>query len=618
MDDNRKIADALLAEPVFDTLPRQDVARFLSHVTERTFQPGEALHRQGEPAAESFLIVEGAVQVTGAGGGGAATIGEGFLGEEAAIGMKSYLATATAQTAARVLALPREALQDISRHGPIRDRLLASYSGRFTGESAALAHEGAGKKPTPPARDSMRLMIGWLLAIAAPVAIYVSLAGKGILPNVQSVYLLAVLSVSVTMWIFRLLPDFVPALFAVLCIVLFGLAPPQVALGGFASNTLFMALSIFGLSVVITVSGLSYRVLLVLLRIGPAHKAWYNLSLFLTGLILTPVVPTTNGRVAVLAPFTNDLLEAIGQKAARLEGPRLTASVLGGVSLMSSIFLSSKSVNFLIFGLLPLQEQSRFQWLYWFYAASVAGAVLLVLYGLAVALMFRNESRPAISRELVAEQLRILGPMNVAEWAAVFGLVVLLVSFMTAAIHRIDIPWVALAILFSLLMFRFLSESDLRQRVDWTFLIFLASLIGLVAAMQNVGLDVWIAQNLGWLKRVMTDNFPAFIGLLAAAIFVVRLALPINATVVIFATLLLPTAIAEAVNPWVVGFAILILSENFIWPYQASYYIQYVSMARPEAGAESPRLVMLHVLEFFMKLAAIYASFPFWRALGIL
>jgi hypothetical protein len=41
-------------------------------------------------------------------------------------------------------------------------------------------------------------------------------------------------------------------------------------------------------------------------------------------------------------------------------------------------------------------------------------------------------------------------------------------------------------------------------------------------------------------------------------------------------------------------------------------------MARPEAGAESPRLVMLHVLEFFMKLAAIYASFPFWRAQGIL
>jgi DASS family divalent anion:Na+ symporter len=616
MTEDSRVADALVEEPVFAALPRQDVARFLSHVEERSLQPGDALTRRGEPASHTYMIVEGSFDVSG--GDGNATIDKGFLGEEAAIGMKSYLADTAAQTAGRVLVLPRAAVGELAAHGPIRERMLASYSGRFTGEGAALAHEGAEKAARPAAREPLRVVVGWLIAIAAPVAIFTGLAGKGILPNLQSVYLLAILAVAVTMWIFRLLPDFVPALFAVLCIVLFGLAPPQIALGGFASNTLFMALSIFGLSVVITVSGLSYRVLLLLLRAGPAHKAWYNISLFLTGLILTPVVPTTNGRIAVLAPFTNDLLEAIGEKAAKLEGPRLTASVLGGASLMSSIFLSSKSVNFLIFGLLPLQEQSRFQWLYWFYAASVCGVVLLALYGLGVALLFRNESRPSVSRELVAAQLRVLGPMQVSEWAAVFGLVILLISFMTAAIHHIDIPWVALAILFSLLMFRFLSERDLRTRVDWTFLIFLASLIGLVSTMQAVQLDIWIADNLGWLKRVMTSNLPAFIGLLAAAIFVVRLALPINATVVIFATLLIPTAIAEFVNPWVIGFVILILSENFIWPYQASYYIQYVSMVRPEAGAEHPRLVLLHILEFFMKLAAIYASFPFWRALGIL
>jgi DASS family divalent anion:Na+ symporter len=609
--------ESLVADPAFGALPRQDLARFLSHIEQRRVVPGEVMAKRGDPADETFLIIDGTFKVTGI-GSGEAVIGEGFLGEEAALGMTNYLADMEAIESGTVLVLPRGAICDLTMHAPIRDRLLASYSGRFIGKSEAPAHEGDEPKVGQPDQESPRVLIGWTIAIAAPIGIVYGLSGKDIMPNLQSIYLLAILAVSVTMWIFRLLPDFVPALFAVLCIVLFGLAPPQVALGGFASNTLFMALSIFGLSVVITVSGLSYRVLLLLLRAGPAHKAWYNISLFLTGLILTPVVPTTNGRIAVLAPFTNDMLEAIGEKAAKLEGPRLSASVLGGVSLMSSIFLSSKSVNFLIFGLLPLQEQSRFQWLYWFYAASLAGAVLLVLYGLGVALLFRNESRPAVSKTLVVDQLRVLGPMNVAEWAAVFGLLVLLVSFMTAAIHHIDIPWVALAILFCLLMFRFLSERDLRQRVDWTFLIFLASLIGLVSTMQAVGLDLWIANNLGWMKRVMTSNLPAFIGLLAAMIFVVRLALPINATVVIFATLLIPTAIADAVNPWVVGFVILILSENFIWPYQASYYIQYNSMVKPEAGAEDRRLIILHVLEFFMKLAAIYVSFPFWRTLGIL
>lgn len=610
-------AESLLSEPLFQAIPRQELARFLSNVEILDLDHDDALHIRNEPTENSYLILHGTFEVTGV-GGGTAEIGEGFLGEEAALGLDTYLATAMSKGKAQVLVMPRTALLDLAKHGPIIERLMQSYGKRFTshGEASPAKKSVAAAKPEPTV--PLRIMIGWAVAIALPIALVSWLGGADILPNQRAVYLLAVLSVAVTMWVFRLLPDFVPALFSILCIILFGLAPPQVALGGFASNTLFMALSIFGLSVVITVSGLSYRILLCLLRVGPANKVWYNISLFLTGLALTPVVPTTNGRVAILAPFTNDMLQAIGASAARKEGPRLTASVMGGASLMSAIFLSSKSVNFLIFGLLPLQEQARFQWLYWLYAASLCGLVMLVLYALGTWLLFRNDSKPSISREVVADQLRILGPMKLAEWAAVFGLVILLVSFLTASIHRIEIPWVAMAILFSLLMFQFLSAKDFRASIDWSFLIYLASLIGLVAAMGDVGLDRWISANLTWLQRMMADNLPEFIAMLAIAIFIVRLALPINATVVIFATLLVPTAVNIAVNPWLIGFVVLLISESFIWPYQASYYAQFRAMARPEAGVDSPRLVTLHFLEFGMKLVAVYVSFPFWRSLGIL
>ena len=175
-----------------------------------------------------------------------------------------------------------------------------------------------------------------------------------------------------------------------------------------------------------------------------------------------------------------------------------------------------------------------------------------------------------------------------------------------------------LAILFFLLMFQFLSTKDFQQGIDWSFLIYLASLIGLVRAMEDVGLDRWISGNLTWLQPLMAQNMPQFVALLAVAIFAVRLILPINATVVIFATLLVPTAVNIAVNPWLIGFLVLLISESFIWPYQASYYAQFRSMARPEAGVDSPRLVILHCLEFLMKLTAVYVSFPFWRSIGIL
>lgn len=612
------LTDALLAEPVFRLCPRQDLARLLSHVSLRKVAPGESLQTLGEPADHTFLVLGGTFDIQGA-GGGTTTITQGFLGEEAAIGMPSYLATAAARTHATVVAIPREAMDSLARHRAIRERLLASYGGRFAGRGGIPAGKTAEASEKPAAKPvPLRLIAGWLLAILVPAAVVWWFTEHRTLPNLQSIYLLAVISVAVVMWVFRLMPDFLPALFAVLCVLLLGLAPPNVALSGFASNTFFMALSIFGLSAVITVSGLSYRVLLWLLRAGPAHKAWYSASLFITGAALTPVVPTTNGRVAILGPFFGDLLDSIGRDAARREAPRLAASLLGGTSLLSTVFLSSKSVNFLIFGMLPMQDQDRFQWLYWFYAASVCGLVLVVLYALGLWLLFRNASRPAISKDLVADQLRMLGPMKLAEWSAVFGLAVLLLSFMTATLHHIDIPWVALAILFSLLMFNFLTQRDFRERIDWSFLIFLGALVGLVGAMQFVGLDGWVAQQIVWLREIMAHNLEQFVLMLAAAIFVVRLALPINATVVIFATLLVPTAAATGVNPWLVGFIVLLLSENFIWPYQASYYLQFSSLAGPAAQAEDSRVLWLNALGFGMKLLAIYASVPFWRYLGIL
>ena len=616
MTDWQKAADALTVQPLFESVSASDLARFLSRIEILDFDHDEALHVADEKAEYSYLVLEGRFEVAGI-GGGLSEISEGFLGEEAAIGLDTYLATAKSNGASQVIAMPKAAIAELASHGPLVKQLIQSYSRRFAAKPPQHAGEQTEPEKTPQKIKPLRVTIGWAFAVLAPVTVFVWLGDADILPNKQSLYLLSVLSVAIVMWVFRLLPDFIPALFSVLCIILFGLAPPEVALSGFASNTFFMALSIFGLSAVITVSGLSYRAMLWLLRIGPANKAWYNVSLFLTGLALTPIVPTANGRIAIMAPLANDMLQAIGPDAAKQEGPRLTASVMGGATLLSGIFLSAKATNFLIFGLLPLQEQERFQWLYWLFAASLCGLIVLVLYALATWLLFRNESRPAVPKDLVRDQLRILGPMNLSEWSAIFGLVVLLISFLTVAIHRIELPWVALAILFTLLMFQFLSASDFRQRIDWSFLIYLASLIGLVAAMGEVGLDQWISANLKWLSRLMSDNLPGFIAMLAVTIFVVRLALPINAAVVIFATLLIPTAINISVNPWLIGFIIVFMADCFVWPHQASYFVQYQSMARPEAGVNDPRLAWLHFLVFFIKLAAIYLSFPFWRSLGI-
>ena len=603
-------------ESIFRHCPNQVLARFLPHVFVKALKSGDVLQRAGQTADFAYLIVSGTFEAATE-GGQKITVRSGFLGQEAAIGMDLNVVTAIATSESNVLVIPKAAIGELGKNREFHQELLNSFTSLFNKEPKAIEPE---KETTEKKNSSSdwRLFFGWLMALLVPLSMITGIIEFTSIPNKESLYLVAILSTAIIMWVFRLLPDFVPAIFSVLSVVLFDLAPSNVVLAGFGSKTFFMALSIFGLSAVIIVSGLSYRILLLLLKIGPANKTWYYMCLFLSGAVLTPIVPTTNGRVAIVTPFMKELLASFDKKSAKAEAPRLAAAVLGGTSLLSAIFLSSKSVNFLVFGLMPFQEQTRFQWVDWFFAASVSGAVLLVLYFLASWLLFRNKEKPSIPKTLVYDQLKILGSTRPSEWAGVAGLLVLLVSFMTVAIHHIEIPWIALAILFSLLMFGFLGKQDFLTRIDWNFLVFLGSLIGLVSSMNYVGLDEWLTGKLSWLNYYMANDFGMFIILLSLSIFVVRLAMPINATVVIFATLLMPAAVNMGVTPWVVGFIILLMAEGYIWPYQASYYSQFCSLAGVKSGADSKKVIILNAMQYAFKLAAIYASIPFWQYLGFL
>ena len=89
--------------------------------------------------------------------------------------------------------------------------------------------------------------------------------------------------------------------------------------------------------------------------------------------------------------------------------------------MFSSIFLSSKAIHFIIFGLLPPQVREQFGWIYWLYAAGVAGIVMLVFYFIITQIMFSNRERPGLSMEIIRAQHDVLGPLSSKEWAALGG-----------------------------------------------------------------------------------------------------------------------------------------------------------------------------------------------------
>lgn len=427
-----------------------------------------------------------------------------------------------------------------------------------------------------------------------------------------------ILSATITMWIFSLVPEFIPAIFAILSLLVLGVAPSSVILSGFSSGSFFMAMSLFGLGAIIADSGITYRAVLIAAKYLPFSQFWYSLSLLINGILLTPVLPSTNGRIKLIGVLLIELLDSIGLRSRGKTATNLAVSTFMGVSLFSYIFLSSKSANFLVYGLLPSQVQQQFTWGFWLTATAVAGLVTFIFYLVASYFIFRNNEPPQILQQQVDNQLKVLGKTTNMEWLALSSACLFLMGITTASVHKIDLPWIALGVFFLFLSLGLMGKKDFQSKIDWSFLILLGSLVGLAKTMSYIELDQWIGDNLGWLGYYMDNNFSLFIIIFLCTVLFVRLFLPNNATVAIFATILIPMSETQGINPWLIGILLLSFSDIWLFPYQCSYYLLFKEIMSGSYMFNEQLMRQTNLLTIGIRLAAIYISFPYWEKLGLM
>jgi DASS family divalent anion:Na+ symporter len=613
-------ANLLLRDPLLAQCPGVTLTRLLPHLEERHFAAGELLYRTGDAASGLYLLASGRVSLQTAAGEREFPATAARFGEECLTDADRYLSDARALTPVVAGFLPRSCLLPVLAEQPglqagFMQSLLATLTVTATATAPPPTLSAQTASTVATAGSGLRAL-GWLMAILLPLAVLWLTQRVGMERNAGM--FLAIFTATVVMWAWSLVDDYLPGLFAVMGILIAGLAPPSVILSGFASDGFMMALSILGLGTVLVSSGLSYRALLLMLQHLPTSRFWQNLGLMSIGIFLTPLLPTINGRVALIAPFYVDMMRSLRLPERGAAATQLAVSAFAGVSLFSAIFLTSKSVNFAVFSLLPVQTQDHFQGFKWVAAAGVVALVLLAGHALLASLLFRSKEPLRLSRELIAAQLAMLGRPNRREWAALLGIAVFIGGMLTTHLHQVQAPWMGLAIFYGLLLFGSLSRDELKKRIDWPFLLYLSGLTGLVNAFNHLGIDCLLAAALPALGTTMREDFGLFILLLFAVIFVIRLAVPISASIVILASLLMPLAEVSGVNPWVVGFCVLLLGEIWFFPYQCSYYLQFQAVNRRQPMYLESSFLIYNAAMNFARLAAVYFSIPFWKAFGLL
>lgn len=613
--DEETLVATLGRSSVLAQCTRQELARLVPFFRQRQLEPGETLCLAGQPAGELWLVLHGSLRLKRA-DESTHDIAQGFVGEEAALGIGSYLADIVAIAPTTVASLTKDVIphvllgQNARAEAFGRSLINAFASKREEVVTVAVERESEAMSPAL----GLWKLLGWIGAVVLPLLLLQLTATNGLRWEQQQ--LAAVLVSTASLWIFGAVPPYVAGLLVVLVCVTLGIVPTTVVLSGYASNGFFLALSIFSLAAVLVESGAINRTFLLLMKYCPRSAFWHDVAAFFSGVLLTPLVASSRDRAQVLAPLAIETAESLGYGRGSTDRTRLLVATFMGLSLFSPMFLTGGALNLMLYSSLPEQVQDAIPALRWVVAALAASMVMLAAFFAMYAVVFRHASTPREPRAIIDAQLKVLGPIRSKEWLAVGGVLLFLAAVATVSVHKVDHRLVALTIVCGYLVLGQLGKTQLNLHIDWSTLILLGSVIGLISTIVHVDLHTVVGAQLPWLSDVMMHDPRLFVPMLAATVVVGELCIPQAGTLI--AILAVPLAIVNGMNPWVITFVILLMSDTWWIPHQSESYRKFRDVVRANTPFDEKVFLRLSRAMAVARIVALVASVVYWESLRLL
>ena len=605
--------DVLTRDPLVASFDRLALARLVGSMERVEWAPGAVLCAAGQSAEYLYLIESGTAVLTTPTGRQAPLLAP-HCGEEAAAGLPHYACTVTATSQVIAWRLPRATLADVAQlHPTLATEALLSLASTLGGEAlgGGVGKGAAGTKWIPL---TGREIGGWIAAIVLPAGIYFGCVSGGF--TSQSALFAAILGMVVVMWLLAIVDEFIPPIIAIVATLFVGLAPPSVALGGFSSPSLMTMIGVFALASTIASSGLSYRVMLWLLARLPDRPFWQQTSMLLGGMALSPIVPSGNSRLSILLPLYRDMADGLRLPPRSTALTALMAATLSGALLFSPMMATSKPSSIATLNLLSVQAQHEFSGLFWLVAAGVAMVGLVGFHFLFMRWLLPAENPNPLPKERIREQLQLLGPLGFAEWLALGSFVAFLAGTATVSLHHVQPSWIAGCVLVTLLVCGSLGKMDFRKQLDWPMVFFLLGIDGLVRIMSYLQVDALIAKVVSGHLGFIDGSIELFVLAALVITVVLRIGLPIAASALISAVILIPVAEANHINPWICIFLAALFSDIWFFPYQSSVWMQAASKGQTEV-IDRVQFTRYNQCMNAARVAVAFLSIPYWKWLEL-
>ena len=178
--------------------------------------------------------------------------------------------------------------------------------------------------------------------------------------------------------------------------------------------------------------------------------------------------------------------------------------------------------------------------------------------------------------------------------------------------------YLAGCVLLGLLLTGTFLRKNFQQQVDWPMIFFLLGMDSMMRIMDYLGLTRALAAATGQIYGFVGGKIALFILAALATTLIVRLVLPVTAGMLTSAIILLPVASAQGINPWICVFCTAIFSDISFFRYQGTNGILQIQSAGLFDVAEERGFMRYNLLMNAARVAAVYASIPWWKWLGLL
>jgi DASS family divalent anion:Na+ symporter len=394
------------------------------------------------------------------------------------------------------------------------------------------------------------------------------------------------------------------------------------AFNPFAGDTAWLVVAGFGMAAALTKCGLLKRIAFAVLQLFPENYRGQIMAMFATGLVLSPMLPSVNAKAVLLAPLSASVSQALGFKKSSKGASGLFSASYFSAGLFGTAFFTGSLYVVVMLGFVPAAFKAQFDWVGYFSITWVWLIVMVIGSFLAVLFLYRPDEELKMEKGFAKKQLKELGSMSRAEWAAGIILLLAIILWCTGSIHGINATVIGIAALIAMTLFNVIEGAEYGPKIPWATVILIGGIMSIANMMSTFKVDTWLGDVLGPILTPLVSNVFIFIPVLCVIVFALRyIVISQIATgtiiIAIFGSLLYTSTETLILNPMILAFIVFTCTQVWNLKFHNTAEIAAIAATGGEM-VEHKDVVKSSYAYMAINIVAMVVSIPLWLALGMI